>query len=112
MRLAGICCHERDYGYFSGAAVTNRIGLTTQMPAILEIITSKESTKGRTATVGFQTVLMETACHYYNIGKYRAAELSARDVSSVSRSLAGLCCMTESSKLWQRLIPIWRIWTG
>ena len=47
------------YGYFAGATFANQIGLTTQMPATLEIITSKESTKGRTVTVGSQTVRLK-----------------------------------------------------
>ena len=47
------------YGYFAGATFANQIGLTTQMPAMLEIITSKESTKGRTVTVGSQAVRLK-----------------------------------------------------
>lgn len=47
------------YGYFAGATFANQIGLTTQMPATLEVVTSKESTKGRTVTVGSQTVRLK-----------------------------------------------------
>ena len=47
------------YGYFAGATFANQIGLTTQMPATLEIVTSKESTKGRTVTVGSRTVRLK-----------------------------------------------------
>lgn len=47
------------YGYFAGATFANQIGLTSQMPATLEIITSKESTKGRIVTVGSQTVRLK-----------------------------------------------------
>lgn len=47
------------YGYFSGATFANQIGLTTQMPAILEIVTLNEATKGRTITVGSQTVRLK-----------------------------------------------------
>lgn len=47
------------YGYFAGATFANQIGLTTQMPVTLEIITSKESTKGRTVTVGSQNVRLK-----------------------------------------------------
>lgn len=50
---------EETYGYFSGAMAANQIGLTTQMPAVLEIITSKESTKGRTVTIGTQTIRLK-----------------------------------------------------
>lgn len=44
------------YGYFSGATFANQIGLTTQMPTVLEIVTSRESTKGRIVTVDCQKV--------------------------------------------------------
>ncbi len=47
------------YGYFAGAIFANQIGLTTQMPATLEIVTSKESTKGCTITVGSQAVRLK-----------------------------------------------------
>ena len=46
-------------GYFAGATFANQIDLTTQMPATLEIVTSKESTKGRTVTVGSQAVRLK-----------------------------------------------------
>lgn len=46
-------------GYFSGATFANQIGLTTQMPATLEIVTMKEATKGRTVTIGPQTVRLK-----------------------------------------------------
>ena len=47
------------YGYFSGATFANQIGLTTQMPTVLEIVTSRESTKGRIVTVGSQKVRLK-----------------------------------------------------
>lgn len=47
------------YGYFAGATFANQIGLTTQMPATLEIITSKEMTKGRNVSIGSQTVRLK-----------------------------------------------------
>ncbi len=47
------------YGYFAGATFANQIGLTTQMPATLEIITSKEATKGRNVSIGSQTVRLK-----------------------------------------------------
>ena len=47
------------YGYFAGATFANQIGLTTQMPATLEVITSKEATKGRNVSVGSQTVRLK-----------------------------------------------------
>lgn len=47
------------FGYFSGAFLSNQIGLTTQMPAIIEIVTNRESTKGRTVTIGSQAVRLK-----------------------------------------------------
>ena len=47
------------YGYFSGATFANQIGLTTQMPTVLEIVTTRESTKGRIVTVGSQKVRLK-----------------------------------------------------
>lgn len=50
---------SKTFGYFSGATFANQIGLTTQMPAVLEIVTIREATKGRTVTVGSQTVRLK-----------------------------------------------------
>lgn len=47
------------FGYFSGAFFANQIGLTTQMPAIIEIVTNKEATKGRQVTVGNQVLRLK-----------------------------------------------------
>lgn len=47
------------YGYFAGATFANQLRLTTQMPAVLEIITNKEATNGRTITIGGQTIRLK-----------------------------------------------------
>lgn len=47
---------SETYGYITGASFANQLGLTTQMPAVIEIVTNKEATKGRTVTIGGQTV--------------------------------------------------------
>lgn len=44
------------YGYITGASFANQLGLTTQMPAVLEIVTNKEATKGRLVTIGGQNI--------------------------------------------------------
>lgn len=44
------------YGYVTGLSFANQLGLTTQMPAIIEIVTNREATHGRTVTVGNQRV--------------------------------------------------------
>ncbi len=47
---------KETYGYVTGISFANQMGLTTQMPAVIEIVTNKEATNGRTITVGNQTV--------------------------------------------------------
>lgn len=47
------------FGYFTGASFANQIGLTTQMPAVMEIVTNKESTKGRMVTIGGQSIRLK-----------------------------------------------------
>lgn len=51
--------NSETYGYITGASFANQLGLTTQMPAVIEIVTNKESTKGRTVTIGGQTVRLK-----------------------------------------------------
>lgn len=40
------------YGYVTGFTFANQMGLTTQLPAITEIVTNEESSKGRNVTIG------------------------------------------------------------
>ena len=47
---------SETYGYVTGISFVNRLGLITQMPAIIEIVTNREATNGRTITVGNQKV--------------------------------------------------------
>ena len=49
------------FGYVTGISFVNQLGLTTQMPAIIEIVTNKEATNGRTITVGSQKVRIKKA---------------------------------------------------
>ncbi len=44
------------FGYVTGVTFINQLGLTTQLPATIEIVTNKESTNGRTIMVGNQKV--------------------------------------------------------
>lgn len=44
------------YGYITGLSFANQLGLTTQMPAVIEIVTNRESTNGRMLMVGNQKV--------------------------------------------------------
>ena len=47
---------SETYGYITGISFVNQLGLTTQMPAIIEIVTNKEATNGRMVTVGNQQI--------------------------------------------------------
>ena len=83
------------YGYFAGATFANQIGLTTQMPATLEIVTSKESTKGRTVTVGSQAVRLKrpaTTITSENTGllQFLDAVSQAEKYSELSNSDTGI----------------------
>ena len=44
------------YGYVTGITFANQLGLTTQMPAVIEVVTNREATNGRMITVGTQRV--------------------------------------------------------
>lgn len=44
------------YGYVTGISFANQLGLTTQMPAVIEVVTNREVTNGRMITVGSQRV--------------------------------------------------------
>ena len=52
---------SETYGYVIGMTFANQLGLTTQMPAIIEIITNREATNGRIVTVGNQKVRIKKA---------------------------------------------------
>lgn len=52
---------SETFGYVTGISFVNQLGLTTQMPAIIEIVTNKEATNGRTITVGSQKVRIKKA---------------------------------------------------
>lgn len=47
---------SETYGYITGIFFVNQLGLTTQMPAVIEIVTNREATNGRMITVGNQKV--------------------------------------------------------
>ncbi len=44
------------YGYVTGLSFANELGLTTQMPAIIEVVTNREATNGRMVMIGNQKV--------------------------------------------------------
>jgi len=43
---------SETYGYVTGISFANQLGLTTQMPAVIEVVTNHEATNGRMIMVG------------------------------------------------------------
>lgn len=76
------------YGYFAGAYFSNLLGLTTQIPAVIEIVTDKESTKGRTVTIGSQNVRLRRSA--MEITKENALLLQFLDTVSTAEKYAEL----------------------
>jgi len=85
------------YGYFAGATFANQIGLTPQMPAMLEIITSKESTKGRTVTVGSQAIRLKRPAT--TITSENAALLQLLDAVSQAEKYSELSALETGNLL-------------
>lgn len=52
---------EATFGYYSGTTFLNQLGLSTQMPTVIEIYTNNEASKRRSVTVGKQTVYLRKA---------------------------------------------------
>jgi hypothetical protein len=52
---------EEVYGYYAGLTLLNALGLTTQMPNTLEVVTSKETTRVREAKIRNSTVILRKA---------------------------------------------------
>ncbi len=49
------------YGYVTGLSFANQLGLTTQMPAVIEVVTNREATNGRMVMIGNQKVKVKKA---------------------------------------------------
>ena len=49
------------YGYYSGAAFLNQLGLSTQMPNTIEVCTNNEKTRSREIAIGKQRVILRRA---------------------------------------------------
>lgn len=52
---------QSTMGYYSGLTFFNQLGLSTQMPNVLELYTNQETSKVREALVGSQKVLLRRA---------------------------------------------------
>lgn len=52
---------EKTYGYYSGLTLLNGLGLTTQVPNIIEVVTNNEASRVREVYVGKQKVRLRRA---------------------------------------------------
>lgn len=52
---------NKVYGFYSGLAVLNKLGITEQMPNVMEIVTNNESARIREVTIGTQKVILRKA---------------------------------------------------
>lgn len=91
----------KTYGYFCGVYFFNQLGLTTQMPATIEVVTDKESTKGRYVTVGSQNVRLKRPA--MQITKDNALLLQFLDAVSTAEKYAELPVSETISVLKQYL---------
>lgn len=63
------------FGYVSGIALLNRLGITTQMPNKLTIVSNNESSRGRTVTIGNQSVYVMKSSTRVNNENYATLQL-------------------------------------
>ena len=49
------------YGYYSGAAFLNQLGLSTHMPNTIDVCTNNEKTRSREIAIGKQRVILRRA---------------------------------------------------
>lgn len=69
--------NSETYGYVTGISFVNQLGLTTQMPGTIEIVTNNESTNGRTIMVGNQKVRIKKSA--INVSNQNAEVLQLLD---------------------------------
>jgi hypothetical protein len=65
------------YGYITGISFANELGLTTQMPAVIEVVTNREATNGRMVTVGNMKVRIRKSA--VTVSDYNAELLQLLD---------------------------------
>ena len=59
------------YGFYTGLALLNSFGITTQMPNVIEVFTNNEATKSRRVTINNQTVIVKRARTTINNSNYK-----------------------------------------
>ena len=76
------------YGYITGLSFANQLGLTTQMPAVIEIVTNRESTNGRMLMVGNQKVRVKKSSWQLHIDADMVVLAAAIEPDKSARPLA------------------------
>ena len=59
------------YGFYTGLALLNSFGITTQMPNVIEVFTNNEATKSRRVTINNQMVIVKRARTTINNSNYK-----------------------------------------
>ena len=59
------------YGFYTGLALLNSFGITTQMPNVIEVFTNNEATKSRRVTINNQTIIVKRARTTINNSNYK-----------------------------------------
>lgn len=59
------------YGFYTGVALLNSFGITTQMPNVIEVFTNNEATKSRRVTINNQTIIVKRARTTINNSNYK-----------------------------------------
>lgn len=59
------------YGFYTGLALLNSFGITTQMPNVIEVFTNNEATKSRRVTINNQTIIVKKARTTINNSNYK-----------------------------------------
>lgn len=79
--------HDEVYGFYTGVALLNSFGITTQMPNIIEVFTNNEATKSRRVTINNQTIIVKRARTTINNSNYKEMMLlelfNLADISSI-----------------------------
>ena len=70
----------RVYGYYGGQILMNQLGLSTQMPNVLEVYTNNEASKVRDVDIGRQKVRLRSS--RVDVTENNAAVLSFLETSS------------------------------
>lgn len=59
------------YGFYTGVALLNSFGITTQMPNVIEVFTNNEASKSRRVAINNQTIIVKRARTTINNSNYK-----------------------------------------